>query len=55
VCCGVIGLAGFGDRNQCETFKPGFEGETRQFLFRAPPLELRRASIYPSFAFGQQR
>ena len=49
-----FGLAGFGDRNQFETFGMGFEVQARQFLFRVPSLELRGASIHPCFAFGEQ-
>src|SRR5207244_7644426 len=49
-----IRLAGFGDRNQFETFGPRFEVQARQLLFRVPSLELRRASIHPGFAFGEQ-
>jgi hypothetical protein len=32
----------------------GFEVQARQFLFRAPSLELRGASIHPGFAFGEK-
>src|SRR6266550_1622649 len=53
-CCAVIRLAGFGDRNQFETFGPRFEAQARQLLFRVPSLELRRTSIHPGFAFGEQ-
>src|SRR6202140_5629560 len=49
-----FGLAGFGDRNQFETSGPGFEVQARQFLFGVPLVELRRTSIHPGFAFGEQ-
>jgi hypothetical protein len=50
----VIRLAGFGDRNQFETFGLGFVGQACQFLFGAPSLELRGTSICPGHAFSEQ-